>query len=154
MKRDSRLSGVLHVLLHMAEVGEPMTSDELAKVMQTHPVVVRRVMAGLRDSGLVRSEKGHGGGWVLSCNLSDITLGDIYNALDAPELFAMGNRTESPGCLVEEAVNAALNSAFAEARQLLLDRLGEVTLATLSEDFHGRLHARGGTRAAAMAHTE
>lgn len=154
MKRNSRLSGVLHVILHMAEVDEPMTSDELAKVMQTHPVVVRRVMAGLRDSGLVRSEKGHGGGWVLSCNLSDITLGDIYNALDAPELFAMGNRTEAPGCLVEEAVNAALDSAFAEARQVLLDRLGDVTLAMLSKDFHARLQTRGGTPAsAAMAHT-
>jgi Rrf2 family protein len=153
MKRDSRLSGVLHVVLHMAEVDEPMTSEALAKVMQTHPVVVRRVMAGLRDSGLVRSEKGHGGGWVLSCNLSDITLGDIYNALDAPELFAMGNRTEAPGCLVEEAVNAALDSAFAEARQLLLDRLGGVTLAALGEDFHARLQARGGTPASAMSHT-
>ncbi len=153
MKKDSRLSGVLHVLLHLAEVDEPMTSDELAKVMLTHPVVVRRVMAGLRDSGLVRSEKGHGGGWLLSCNLSDITLGDIYNALDAPELFAMGNRTEAPGCLVEEAVNAALDSAFAEARQVLLDRLGDVSLATLSQDFHARLQARSGTRASAMAHT-
>ncbi|MGQ2980306.1 MAG: Rrf2 family transcriptional regulator [Polaromonas sp.] len=152
MKRDSRLSGVLHVLLHMAEVGEPLTSDELANVMLTHPVVVRRVMAGLRDSGLVRSEKGHGGGWVLSCNLEDITLGDIYNALDAPELFAMGNRTEAPGCLVEQAVNAALDSAFAEARQLLLNRLGDVSLATLSQDFHARRQARGATLAAAMAH--
>ncbi len=153
MKKDSRLSGVLHVLLHLAEVDEPMTSDELAKVMQTHPVVVRRVMAGLRESGLVRSEKGHGGGWLISCDLSDITLGDIYNALDAPELFAMGNRTEAPGCLVEEAVNAALDSAFAEARQVLLDRLGDVSLATLSQDFHARLQARSGTRASAMAHT-
>lgn len=152
MKRDSRLSGVLHVILHMAEVDEPMTSEALAQVMLTHPVVVRRVMAGLRDSGLVRSEKGHGGGWVLSCNLDDITLGDIYNALDAPELFAMGNRTEAPGCLVEEAVNAALDSAFAEARQVLLDRLAGVTLATLSKDFHARLQARGGTLAAATAH--
>jgi Rrf2 family protein len=153
MKRNSRLSGVLHVLLHMAEADEPMTSDDLAKVMQTHPVVVRRVMAGLRDSGLVRSEKGHGGGWVLSCNLSDITLGDVYHALDAPELFAMGNRAEAPGCLVEEAVNAALDSAFDEARQLLLDRLGGVTLASLSEDFHARLQARGGAPASAKGHT-
>jgi Rrf2 family protein len=152
MKRDSRLSGVLHVILHMADVDGPMTSDELARVMQTHPVVVRRVMAGLRDSGLVRSEKGHGGGWVLSCNLTDITLGDIFNALDAPELFAMGNHTETPGCLVEEAVNAALDNAFAEARQLLLDRLGHVTLATLRKDFHARMRARGGNAASAMAH--
>jgi len=65
----------------------------------------------------------------------------------------MGNRTEAPGCLVEEAVNAALNTAFAEAKQLLLQRFGEVTLATLSEDFHARLHACGGARASAMADT-
>jgi hypothetical protein len=29
--------------------------------MDTNPVVLRRVMAGLRDQGYVQSEKGHGG---------------------------------------------------------------------------------------------
>ncbi|HYI06347.1 MAG TPA: Rrf2 family transcriptional regulator, partial [Reyranella sp.] len=46
MRRDSRLSGVLHVLLHMAEHDGPVTSDMLAKAMGTNPVVVRRIMAG------------------------------------------------------------------------------------------------------------
>ena len=49
MKRDSRLSGVLHVLLHMAEQGGPATSESLAKAMGTNPVVIRRIMAGLRE---------------------------------------------------------------------------------------------------------
>src|SRR3546814_14210830 len=66
MKRDSRLSGVLHVLLHMAEAGGPLTSASLAKAMQTNPVVVRRILAGLREAGFVRSEKGHGGGWKIA----------------------------------------------------------------------------------------
>ena len=44
MKKDSRLSSVLHALLHMAERGEPLTSDELAMCMRTNPVVVRRTM--------------------------------------------------------------------------------------------------------------
>ncbi len=56
----------------------------------------------------------------------------------------MGNRTEAPGCLVEQAVNAALDQAFDDAEALLLARLGEVTLAMLSADFHTRLVARGG----------
>jgi hypothetical protein len=56
MKRDSRLSGVLHVLLHMAERDAPVTSEVLAKAMDTNPVVIRRVMSGLRDQGYVRSE--------------------------------------------------------------------------------------------------
>ncbi|HRE88657.1 MAG TPA: transcriptional regulator, partial [Myxococcota bacterium] len=46
MRRDSRLSGVLHVLLHMAQHKGPLTSDHLAKAMDTNPVVIRRLMAG------------------------------------------------------------------------------------------------------------
>lgn len=143
MKRDSRLSGVLHVLLHMAEADAPMTSEALAKMMKTNPVVIRRVLAGLRDRELVCSEKGHGGGWKICRDLQAITLHDIYLALDEPTLLAMGNRTESPGCLVEEAVNQALNQAFHEAEALLLARFRDVTLAQLSQDFHQRMHARG-----------
>lgn len=152
MKRDSRLSGVLHVLLHMAEQAGPVTSAVLAKAMGTNPVVIRRTMAGLRDQGYVRSEKGHGGGWKLACDLSKVTLRDIYIALDSPSLLAIGHRTEAPGCLVEQAVNAALNQAFRDAEAQLLARLSEVTLAKLSADFHDRLVARGGHHALEHVH--
>ncbi|HVK93781.1 MAG TPA: Rrf2 family transcriptional regulator [Noviherbaspirillum sp.] len=144
MKRDSKLSGVLHVLLHMAEGKGPVTSEVLAKAMQTNPVVIRRIMAGLRDQGLVRSDKGHGGGWTIACDFDTVTLRDVYAALGSPELFGIGNRTEAPGCLVEEAVNAALDDAFREAEALLLERFGSVTLAALSADFHQRVLTRGG----------
>ena len=139
------MSGVLHVLLHMAAQRGPVTSEVLARAMDTNPVVIRRIMAGLRDHGYIRSEKGHGGGWTLACDLSQVTLHDIYSALGCPSLLAIGNRTEAPGCLVEQAVNAALNLAFQDAEALLLSRLGEVTLAVLSADFHDRLVARGGS---------
>jgi Rrf2 family protein len=145
MKRDSRLSGVLHVLLHMAEHQGPVTSEVLARAMDTNPVVIRRILAGLRNEGFVRSEKGHGGGWALACDLSRVTLHDIYTALDCPSLLAVGHRTEAPGCLVEQAVNAALTDAFREAEARLLARFGEVTLAVLSADFHKRMKARGGS---------
>ena len=144
MKRDSRLSGVLHVLLHMARQDGPVTSDVLARAMDTNPVVIRRIMAGLREQGYVRSDKGYGGGWTLACDLSDVTLRDIYAALGNPSLLAIGNRTESPGCLLEQAVNTALGQAFQDAEALLLSQLGEVTLAMLQADVQTRLVARGG----------
>lgn len=146
------MSGVLHVLLHMAEHDGPVTSEVLAKAMSTNPVVIRRVMGGLREQGYVRSEKGHGGGWTLARDLAEITLRDIYDALGRPSLLAMGNRTEAPGCLVEQAVNAALNAAFQDAETLLLSRLGEVTLAALSADFHTRLVARSGSSRTEIDH--
>ena len=139
MKRDSKLSSVLHVLLHMAEMDGPVTSKSLAVAMHTNPVVVRRVMAGLRQAGFVSSARGHGGGWVLSCALDAVTLGDIHNAVGAPALLAMGHRTESPGCIVEQAVNAALDGACQEAEALLLRRFNSITLADLSRDFHRRM---------------
>jgi Rrf2 family protein len=154
MKRDSRLSGVLHVLLHMAERDAPVTSEVLAKAMDTNPVVIRRIMSGLRDQGYVRSEKGHGGGWTLARDLADISLRDIYQALGEPALLAIGNRTEAPGCLVEQAVNAALNQAFGDAEALLLSRLADVTLAKLSTDFHKRLVGRGKNHRLEAAHAK
>jgi DNA-binding IscR family transcriptional regulator len=126
----------------MAEVRRPLTSEALAKAMNTNPVVIRRIVAGLRDQGYVRSEKGHGGGWTLACDLSTVTLRDIYTALGSPSLLAMGNRTEEPGCVVEQAVNAVLCQAFHDAEALLLSQLGEVTLAVLSSDVHERLAGR------------
>ena len=146
------MSGVLHVLLHMAEQEGPATSEMLAKAMGTNPVVVRRTLGRLREAGYVRSEKGHGGGWFLDRPLTEVTLLDIYRALGSPALLAMGNRTESPGCAVEQAVNAALNDAFEDAEALLLARLGEVTLAELSKDFHARVVAHRGVCDLEAAH--
>jgi DNA-binding IscR family transcriptional regulator len=143
---------VLHVLLHLAQQGGAVTSEVLAKAINTNPVVIRRIMAGLRDHGYVHSEKGHGGGWTLACDLSKVTLRDIYTALGSPSLLAIGNRTSAPGCLVEAAVNAALDKSFHDAEALLLSRLGEVTLAMLSADVRERLAARGGSHQLEKVH--
>lgn len=152
MRRDSRLSDAVHVLLHMTERQAPVTSELLAKAMRTNPVVIRRILAGLRERGWVRSEKGHGGGWTLTCDLSRVTLRDVYEALGSPALLAIGNRTESPRCLVEEAINTTLDEAYDAAKTVLLARLDDVTLAALSTDFHTRFAARGGAHDLESAH--
>jgi DNA-binding IscR family transcriptional regulator len=152
MKRDSRLSGVLHVLLHMAQEPAPMTSEVLARAMETNPVVIRRIMAGLRDAGYVHSEKGHGGGWTLACDLSKVSLRDVYVALGCPSLLAIGHRTESPGCLVEQAVNAALGTSLRDAEAMLLERFGEVTLARLAADVRERRAAHRGKHRSEITH--
>lgn len=141
MKRDSRLSSVLHVLLHMAQVSRPVTSQVLAGYLDTHPVVVRRTLAQLREAGYVVSTKGHGGGWTLACDLHATTLLDVYRAVGEPTVFAMGHRVEQPGCAVEQAVNEALDDAFRSAEALLVARLGEVTLADLAASFGRRVQA-------------
>lgn len=135
MKSDNRLSDILHVLLHMLQKGEAVVSDQLAVMLSTNPVVVRRTLSGLRAAGLVASEKGHGGGWVVARDPAQISLHDIYEALGSPPLFHLGHRSASPTCLVEKAVNRALDETLMDAETLLLNRFRTVTLADLQADF-------------------
>ena len=135
MRRDSRLSRMLHVLLHMGRHNEPVTSETIATMLSANPVVVRRTMAGLRDAGYVHSEKGHGGGWTLTCALADITLLDIYTALGNPTIFAIGEAVDHPDCLIEQAVNGVLNEVLQESRALLMAKFAAISLADLAREF-------------------
>lgn len=138
MKTNSRLSSVLHALLHMAEHDGPVTSEFLGQCLGSNPVVVRRTMAYLRDAGIVTSGRGHAGGWRIKADLSTITLRQLHETLGEPAMFAIGTHHDAPQCLVEQAVNAALEGTLAEAEALLLKRFSEITLADLAEDFSRR----------------
>ena len=144
MRNDSRLSRMLHVLLHMARHNGPMTSEVIARMLGTNPVVVRRTMAGLRDAGYVRSEKGHGGGWAIAVDLEEVSLLDIHYAVGGPRIFAIGNEHPNPDCVVEKVVNEAVGDSLREAEKLFVERLGSIRLAKLARDFNTRCHAANG----------
>lgn len=127
--------------MHMARHDGPLTSEVIGRMLGTNPVVVRRTLAGLRDAGLVRSEKGHGGGWVVARDLSTVSLLDLHQALGEPTIFALGNADENPSCLVEQAVNRAMDDALREAEALLTARFASITLADLAADFDRRYSA-------------
>ncbi|MDH5835227.1 Rrf2 family transcriptional regulator [Luteimonas kalidii] len=146
MKRDSRLSAVLHALLHMAEHRGPMTSEALGRCLGTHPVVVRRTMGLLREAGLVSAGRGPAGGWAIAVDLATVTLRDLHQALGEPALFAVGHRSEHPDCLVEQVVNAALDDAFDQAEALLMERFASVSLAQLAAEFAHRHQAHRARR--------
>ena len=135
MRTDSRLSRMLHALLHMARHDQPFTSEQIAEMLGTNPVVVRRTMAGLREAGYVHSVKGHGGGWTIACDLEKVTLYDIHQAVGSPRIFAMGNEKDRPKCAVEQVVNAALDDTLRQAEALIVQRMENVTLADLARQF-------------------
>ncbi|WP_444930725.1 Rrf2 family transcriptional regulator [Microbulbifer sp. SSSA002] len=135
MRKDSRLSRALHVLIHLNMSDRPVTSEKMATMLLTNPVVARRTMALLRDQGYVRSSKGHNGGWSLAKPLSAITLLDIHKALGDSSVFTIGLTDEHANCVIERAVNRTLKDAMNQAESILLARFGEITLDQLSEDF-------------------
>lgn len=139
MPRDLRISRALHVLIHLDRHVPLATSEQISKMISTNPVVVRRMMAGLRDQGIATSEKGHGGGWKLSRPLAEVTLRDVYDAVGAPPLFNFGPSAEPSECLVEKAVDAQLAASLSEAEAQLMAQFAEITVEDLAKDFESRL---------------
>jgi len=128
MKRNSRLSLALHTLTHMAaDPDRVRTSSNIADHAGTNPVVVRRVLGRLREAGLLTSEKGHAGGWRLARAPGEITLADVYLALDE-RLVASGADTDAPACSVEHALHKRVSGVLAEVEQKLVERLGETSI--------------------------
>ena len=134
MRRDGRLCVALHVLLHMSETNDAVTSESLAPAMNTNPVVFRRTMAGLRDAGIVRSVKGHGGGWSSARSLNAVTLGDVYSALGLQQPFSIGYRDDNPECRLERAVNRVIGNALGEAEARLVAQFRSITVADIMTD--------------------
>jgi DNA-binding IscR family transcriptional regulator len=130
MRRDSRLSVALHVLLHMPEDERAVTSEDLATSMRMNAVVLRRTLSALRDAGILRGEKGHGGGWALARDLADVSLGDVLDALGTT-LFAIGPRNEKPGCPIEQDVDRAIAGVLGEAEELIGRRLHAIPVASI-----------------------
>lgn len=129
MKRNSRLSLALHTLGHMAgNPGRVRTSAEIAGHAGTNPVVVRRVLGKLRDAGLLIAEKGHAGGWRLARGPGEITLADVYLALDE-RLMPTAESDAGPGCLVEDALYRRVTGVMEEIEQSLVEKLSATTLA-------------------------
>ena len=133
MKRNSRLSLALHTVSHMA--GEPervRTSAEIAEHAGTNPVVVRRVLGRLREAGLLTSEKGHAGGWRLAKQPDDITLADVYLALDE-RMIATDEDGEPAHCSIEHALQRRVSGVLDEIEKTLVHKLSETSIKAILE---------------------
>lgn len=136
----------LHALLHMSNSAEPVSSDALAECMGANAAQLRRTLGGLRDAGFVESTKGRGGGWRIAQPLAQTTLRDVHVALGESALFAIGHRREETECLVEQAVNAAIEDVLIDTEEYLLARFEAITLEELARDFRRRFKKARGSR--------
>lgn len=143
MKTNNSFSATLHILLHLEQMDKPLTSEQMAAFIDGNPAFIRKLLAGLRENNIVCATKGHHGGWRLCRPVGEITLYDIYMALGEPALFALGNRSENPQCLVEQGVNRVMSETLADAQTLILDRFKRLTLQDIGSEFISFFNDKG-----------
>jgi DNA-binding IscR family transcriptional regulator len=134
MRTASRFAIAVHVLslLGVGECGEP-TSEGMAESIGVNPVVVRNITGMLRRAGLVRTRQGVPGTH-LARPLAEITLLDVYRAVeDAGDLFAVHPRP-NPRCPVGGNIGTTLDKVFGEAQRAMESRLADTTMAEVVRD--------------------
>lgn len=129
---SSRTAAGAHILaLLSTRGGEALASHEIAASVNTNPVVVRRIVGALRKAGLVHVRPGPSGGATLARRPDEITLLDVYRAVEGEPLFALPPRLPAADCTIGLAAQEAVLQVFDRAEAALEHALSGTTLAGL-----------------------
>jgi Rrf2 family protein len=132
----TRFTVAIHIVTLLAYCGEEaQTSAFIAGSVNTNPVVIRRLLGNLRQAGLVTSQGGPGGGWQLLRAAGEITLKDIFLAMEADPLFPLHAAQPNPDCPVGRDIQAVLQDRFRVAQDALEAELERTTIRQLIEAF-------------------
>lgn len=129
MPANSRFAIAVHILTLMARAGnEPLKSDEVAASVNTNPVVIRRILCALSKAGLVVSQTGASGGSRLAFKPGQITLLEVYRAVDAGDIFALHPQPPNAKCPVGMNIEGALDRILCEVEQGVEHVLEKITI--------------------------
>ncbi|MFD1453961.1 MULTISPECIES: Rrf2 family transcriptional regulator [Oceanobacillus] len=136
MSISSRFSVGIHILA-LIEINKngTSTSEFLAGSVNTNPAVIRKIIGMLKGAGLVKVQPGIAGA-ELAKNLSDITLFDVYKAVNVvqeKELFSVHDNP-NPDCPVGRNIQAAIVPVFEAAQKALEKSLGNVSVENVVDD--------------------
>jgi len=137
MAVNTQFSIAVHLLAGLAFQGDrSTTSSHLASSANTSPSFVRRVLARLSRAGLVETATGKAGACWLAKDAKDISLLDIYQAVDAPKAFSIHSYTEQKTCPVSCRIKAALFRALGKTQKAMEASLESITLAQILADMN------------------
>ncbi len=146
MQITSRLTMAAHMVsaIDYFKDMQPVTSSFLAKSIGTSPVMVRTIMGMLKEAGIISSSKGKRG-IDLARPLKDITLLDLWRAVDTTEAGSLFHFHESPSplCPVGRNIHAALDEDLSRAQKALEDQLASVHM----DEVEGTIRKRNGLKA-------
>jgi Rrf2 family protein len=111
--------------------GLETTSSELAMSVNTSPSFVRRILARLSKAGLVATSTGKTGACRLARDAKNISLLDIYEAIDAPKAFSIHSYKEQRACPVSCNIKGALDKALQKTQKAMEDSLNDISLAQI-----------------------
>jgi Rrf2 family protein len=135
MAINTQFSIAVHLMAGLAcRCDRDMTSGTLAMSVNTSPSFVRRTLSKLSKAHLVETSTGKAGACWLAKDAKDVSLLDIYRAVDAPKAFSIHAYKEQKACKVSCKIKAALDKALDKTQKSLETALDGISLAQVVSD--------------------
>lgn len=134
MAANTKIATAVQILCVIAYRGNrDTTAEHIAQSLATNPVLVRRVLKRMEHHHLVAIRQGKAGGVRLARAAANISLAQIYAAVEGnTSVFAL-RPPGNPACPVDRRMGDLLTPVFGAANAAVDDTLGKTTLATLVE---------------------
>jgi Rrf2 family protein len=137
MTGNSRFAASLHILAYLAfRKDAAVPSAEIAGSVDTNPVVIRRLLAAFVKAKLVAAHKGATGGFTLARPAAEITLLDIYHAVEPDPAHGLKRFTPNHKCPVGARIEQILHGVFDRAQAAMEGELAKVSLADVERQLH------------------
>ena len=135
MAANTQFSIAAHIMACLGQApGEEVNSSAIAGSVNTSSSFVRRILAKLSKADLVKTTTGKGGACWLARRASDVSLLEIYRAIDAPKAFAIHQYPIEKRCPVSCHIKSALARVLNESQAALEQRLSRISLAQVIAD--------------------
>jgi Rrf2 family protein len=137
MALNTQFSIATHIMASLGYAsGAEVNSALIAGSVNTSSSFVRRTLAKLSKAGLVETATGKRGACWLARPARNISLLEIYRAVDAPKAFAIHQYPVERRCTVSCNIKSALSRVLDETQKALEQRLSRISLAQVISDLH------------------
>ena len=137
MQISSRFTIAVHIFacIDTFEKDHKITSDFLADSINVNPVIIRKLLSQLKNAGLIQVKRGSGGASFVR-PLEDITLLDIYRAVDCVEKGELFHFHENPNqqCPVGRNIHNILDDKLDRIQNAMEREMASITMADVIED--------------------
>lgn len=137
MQISSRFTIAVHVLVCIETFKNDykVTSDFLASSVNVNPVVIRRLLQQLKKAGIINVVRGSGGTNVEK-PVDEITLLDVYNAVECVEEGSLFHFHENPNqlCPVGKNIHAILDKRLESIQIAMENEMRSVTIQDVMND--------------------
>jgi len=133
---NGRYQIAVHILTLLHSAGNAsLSSDYMAGSININPVLVRRELIDLRKAGLVQSKEGNMGGYVLAKPAGQISMADVYNAVEQSPLLGKARNTPNPKCTIGRQISLHMDTLNMRLRDVVTENLGQQTLEQFYNQF-------------------